>query len=77
MIDANPLPDGIVGASVLAALFLFRAMLYTHACFSGIVQTLWKRTLYVNAMQMTRPIAMMFLGLSFASFMQADRIHHD
>jgi hypothetical protein len=41
MIDANPLPDGIVGASVLAALFLFRAMLYTHACFSGIVQTLW------------------------------------
>jgi hypothetical protein len=49
MIDANPLPDGIVGASVLAALFLFRAMLYTHACFSGIVQTLWKRTLSVNA----------------------------
>jgi hypothetical protein len=53
MIDANPLPDGIVGASVLAALFLFRAMLCTHTCFSGIVQTLWKRTLSVNAMQMT------------------------
>jgi hypothetical protein len=76
MIDANPLPDGIVGASVLAALFLFRAMLYTHAYFSGIVRILWKRTLSVNAMQMTRPIAM-FHGFSVASFMRADRIHHD
>jgi hypothetical protein len=77
MIDANPLPDGIVGASVLAALFLYRAMLYTHACSSGIVRTaLWKRTLSANAMQMTRPIAM-FHGFSFASFMRADRIHHD
>jgi len=77
MIDANPLPDGIVGASVLAALFLYRAMLYTHACSSGIVRTaLWKRTLSANAMQMTRPIAM-FHGFSFASFMQADHIHHD
>jgi hypothetical protein len=76
MIDANPLPDGNFGASILAALFLFRAILYTHACFSGIVQTLWKRTLSVNAMQMTRPIAM-FHGFSFASFMRADRIHHD
>jgi hypothetical protein len=76
MIDANPLPDGIVGASILAALFLYRAMLYTHACSSGIVQTLWKRTLSANAMQMTRPIAM-FHGFSFASFMRADRIHHE
>jgi hypothetical protein len=76
MIDANPLPDGNFGASVLTALFLFRAMLYTHSCFSGIVQTLWKRTLSVNAMQMTRPIAMHH-GFSFASFMQADSIHHD
>jgi hypothetical protein len=42
MIDANPLPDGIVGASVLAALLLFRAMLHTHAGFYRIVQTLWK-----------------------------------
>jgi hypothetical protein len=42
MIDANPLPDGIVGASVLAALFLFRAMLYTHAGSYRIVPTLWK-----------------------------------
>jgi len=58
MIDANPLPDGIVGASILAALFLFRAMLYTHTCFFGIVRTLWKRTLSVNAIQITRPIAM-------------------
>ena len=31
MIDANPIPDDIVGASVLTALFLFIAMLYTHA----------------------------------------------
>jgi hypothetical protein len=53
MIDANPLPDGIVGASVLTALFLYRAMLYTHACSSGIVRPLWKRTLSANAMQMT------------------------
>ncbi len=35
MIDANPLPDGIFGASVLAALFLFRAMSYTHAGHHG------------------------------------------
>jgi hypothetical protein len=42
MIDANPLPDGIVGASVLAALFLFSAMLHTHAGFYRIVRTLWK-----------------------------------
>jgi hypothetical protein len=78
MIDANPLPDGIVGASVFTALFLYRAMLYTHACSSGIVRTLWKRTLSANAMQMTRrPIAMCH-GFSFASFMRADRrIHHD
>jgi hypothetical protein len=40
MIDANTLPDGIVGASVLAALFLFRAMLYTHTGFYRIVRTL-------------------------------------
>jgi len=76
MIDANPLPDGIVGASVLAALFLFRAMSYTHAGFYRIVRTLWKRTLSANAMQMTRPIAM-FHRYSFASFMRADRICHD
>jgi hypothetical protein len=31
MIDANPIPDDIVGASVLTALFLFIAMLDTHA----------------------------------------------
>ena len=31
MIDANLIPDGIVDASVLTALFLFIAMLYTHA----------------------------------------------
>jgi hypothetical protein len=72
MIDANPLPDSIVGASVLAALFLFRAMLYTHAYFSGIVGTLGKRTLSVNAMQMTRPTAM-FYGFSFASLLHASR----
>jgi hypothetical protein len=30
MMNANPIPDGIVGASVLAALFLFRAMLNAH-----------------------------------------------
>jgi hypothetical protein len=77
MIDASPLPDGIVDASVLTALFLYRAMLYTHACSSGIVRTLWKITLSANAMQMTRrPIAMGH-GFSFASFMRADRIHHD
>jgi len=42
MIDANTLPNGIVGASVLTALFLFSAMLYTHAGFYRIVRTLWK-----------------------------------
>jgi hypothetical protein len=50
--------------------------LYTHACSSGIVRTLWKRTLSANAMQITRPFAM-FHGFSFASFMRADHIHHD
>jgi hypothetical protein len=72
MVDANPLPDGIVGASVLAALFFIEPCC-TH---SGIVRTLQKRILSANAMQMTRPIAM-FHVFSFASFMRADCIHHD
>jgi len=76
MIDANPLPDGIVGASVLAALFLFRAMLYTHAGGYGKVRTLWICTLFAIAMQMTIPIAM-FHRFSLASFMQAVCINHD
>jgi hypothetical protein len=58
MIDANPLPDGIACASVLAALFLFRAMLYTHAGRYDKVRTLWICTLFVITMQMTKPIAM-------------------
>ena len=76
MIDANPLPDGIVGASVLAALFLFRAMLYTHAGGYGKVRTLWICALFAIAMQLTIPIAM-FHRFSVASFMQAVCINHD
>jgi hypothetical protein len=76
MIDANPLPNGIVGASVLTALFLFRAMLMTHAGGYGKVRTLWICTLFATTMQMTIPIAM-FHRFSLASFMQAVRINHD
>jgi hypothetical protein len=76
MIDANPLPDGIVGASVLTALFLFRAMLMTHAGRYGKVRTLWICTLFAITMQMAIPIAM-FHRFSLASFMQAVRINHD
>jgi hypothetical protein len=76
MIDANPLPDGIVCASVLAALFLFRAMLMTHAGGYGKVRTLWICTLFAITMQMTIPIAM-FHRFSLASFMQAVCINHD
>ncbi len=49
MIFANPLPDGIVCASVLAALFLFIAMLDAHSagCL-GKVRTLWIWTLTAN-----------------------------
>jgi hypothetical protein len=76
MIDANPLPDGIVGASVLTALFLFRAMLMTHAGRYGKVKTLWICTFFAITMQMAIPIAM-FHRFSLASFMQAVRINHD
>ena len=76
MIDANPIPDDIVGASVASALFLFIAMLYTHAIWLDIVGTLWICTLSAIAMQMTIPIAMCH-GFPLASFMQAVRIHHD
>ena len=76
MIDANPLPYGIVCASAFAALFLFRAMLMTHAGGYGKVRTLWICTLFAITMQMTIPIAM-FHRFSLASFMQAVRINHD
>jgi hypothetical protein len=76
MIDANPVPEGIVCSSVLAALFLFRAMLMTHAGGYGKVRTLWICTLFAITMQMTIPIAM-FHRFSLASFMQAVRINHD
>jgi len=76
MIDANPLSDGIVCTSILAALLLFLAMLMTHAGEYGKVRTLWICTLFVIAMQMTIPIAM-FHRFSLASFMQAVCINHD
>ena len=49
MIFANPIPDGFVCASVLAALFLFIAMLDADSagCL-GKVRTLWIWTLTVN-----------------------------
>ena len=77
MIDANPLPGSIVGASVLTAYFLFIAVLDAHAagCL-GKVRTLWICTLFAITMQMTIPIAM-FHRFSLASFMQAVRINHD
>jgi hypothetical protein len=40
MIDANPIPDSIVGASVLTAFFLFRAMLDAQTGCLGKVRTL-------------------------------------
>jgi hypothetical protein len=76
MIDANPLPYGIVCASAFAALFLFRAMLMTHAGGYGKVRTLWICTLFAITMQMTISIAV-FHRFSLASFMKAVRINHD
>jgi hypothetical protein len=76
MIDANPLPDGIVCASILTALCLFKAMLHTHAGGYGKIRTLWICTLFAITMQMKIPIAM-FCRFSLASFMQAVRINHD
>ena len=76
MIDANPLPYGIVCASAFAALFLFRAMLMTHAGGYGKVRTLWICTLFAITMQMTIPIAM-FHRFSLACFMQAIHINYD
>ena len=76
MIFANPLPDGIVCASVLAA-FLFVAMFDAHtAGCLGKVRTLWICTLFAITMQMTIPIAM-FHRFSLASFMKSVRINHD
>ncbi len=58
MTDANAIPDGIVGASVVTAFFLFIAMLDTEAVGLDIVGTLWIFALYLFAMQMTIPIIM-------------------
>ncbi len=76
MIDANPIPHSIFGASMACALFVFIAMLYTHAVSLDIVGTLWICTLSAITMQMTIPIAMCH-GCPMAFFMQAVRIHHD
>ena len=60
------------------SLFLFRAMLYTHAGRYGKVRTLWICTpLFAVTMQMTIPMIAMFHRFSLASFMQAVHINHD
>ena len=76
MTDANTIPDGIVGASIVTAWFLFIAMLDTDAVWLDVVRTLWIWTLSAFAMQMTTPITM-FHGFPFALFMQADQFIHD
>jgi hypothetical protein len=55
MTDANAIPDGIVGASVVTAFFLFIAVLDTEAIGLDVVETLWIFTLSLFAMQMTIP----------------------
>jgi hypothetical protein len=65
MTDANTIPDGIVGASVVTAFFLFIAMLDTEAVGLDIVGTLWIFALSLFAMQMTTPITMSH-GFPFA-----------
>ncbi len=58
MTDANTIPDGIVGAFVVTAFFLFIAVLDTKAIGLDVVETLWIFTLSLFAMQMTIPITM-------------------
>jgi hypothetical protein len=65
MTDADAIPDGIVGASVVTALFLFIAVLDTKAIGLDVVGTLWIFALFLFAMQMTIPITM-FHGFPFA-----------
>ncbi len=76
MTDANAIPDGIVGASVVTALFLFIAVLDTEAVGLDVVGTLWIFALSLFAMQMTITITM-FHGFLFASFMHAYQFIHD
>jgi hypothetical protein len=65
MTDANAIPDGFVGASIVTAFFLFIAMLDTEAIGLNVVETLWIFTLSLFAMQMAIPITM-FHGFPFA-----------
>jgi hypothetical protein len=53
LFTANSLPDDIVGASVLTALFPFRAILMTQDGGYGKVRTLWIYILFAITMQMT------------------------
>ncbi len=76
MTDANAIPDGIVGASAVTALFLFIAMLDTEAVGLDVVGTLWIFELSLFTMQMTIPITM-FCGFPFAAFMHAYQFIHD
>jgi hypothetical protein len=76
MTDANAIPDGIVGASVVTALFLFIAMLDTEALGLDVVGTLWIFALSLFVMQVTIPITM-FHGFPFASFMYTYQFIHD
>jgi hypothetical protein len=76
MTDENVIPDGIVGASVVTALFLFIAVLDTDAVGLDVAGTLWIFALSLFAMQMTMPITM-FHGLPFALFMLACQFIHD
>ncbi len=63
--DANAIPDGIVGASVVTAFILLIAVLDTEAIGLDVVETLWIFTLSLFTMQMTIPITM-FHGFPFA-----------
>jgi hypothetical protein len=50
MTDANTIPDGIVGASIVTAFFLFIAVVDTDAVRLDVVGTLWIFALSLFAM---------------------------
>jgi hypothetical protein len=76
MTDADTIPDGIVGASVVTAFILSIAMLDTQAIWLDVVGALWMCALSLFTMHMTIPITM-FHGFPFASFMHAYQPIHD
>ncbi len=64
MTDADAIPDGIVGASVVTAFFLFIAVLDTEAIGLDVFEILWIFTLSLFAMQMTIPITIFHVRIS-------------